>query len=124
MSKCALTDNVAQLLKNAGLSDQVIQQATFDTLLFHDLGLYGDTAWCFVEELEKTIDMSEFRFDQFFPPEFHGESFAARIVNSLIPFANWLYRKKKSYTPLSLRMIAKCIEKGSWDIGTKCSSEE
>lgn len=96
------------------MSDREIRSASLDTRLYHDLGLYGDSAWSFVEEFETVIDMTEFNFDHYFPSEFYGQTSIASIVISLIPFANWLHRKKRHFKPLSLRMVAESIELGFW----------
>jgi len=115
MSKQQLPDSLVALLKNSGLSDQALRRSSLDTRVYHDLGFYGDPAWWFVEELGKLIDMSKFNFDHYFPPECYGESFVAGIAYGMVPFANWLRRRNGRYAPLSMRMIARCIENGSWD---------
>jgi hypothetical protein len=115
MSENRLPDSIITLLNNAGLSNALIERSTLDTRLYHDLGLYGDTAWWLVEEMNKKMDMSNFSFERYFPPEFHGGHSFSRILNALIPFANYLHARKKIYEPLTLKMIASFIEKGRWD---------
>lgn len=114
MTDQRLPPEVVALLQNSGVSLREIQAATLETRVHHDLGLYGDTAWWFVEELENLIDMSKFDFDLYFPPEFLGKGLISGFVMSFVPFAHWLHRKNKHYKPLSLKRVAKCMKQGFW----------
>lgn len=103
-----------EILRNAGISNKAIERSTLQSRLYHDIGLFGDTAWWFVEELAKEVDMSQFCFERYFPPEFYGESFAARLFFWLVPFASLIRRRRESYEPVTLGMILRSLEEGKW----------
>jgi hypothetical protein len=109
-----IANSFASFLTSIGISERRIRKSNADTRLYHDLGLYGDTARWFVEDLAKKIDMSRFCFERYFPPEFYGESFLASAFYSCIPFVSALRRKRESYTPITLGMVSMSLEKGEW----------
>ena len=89
-------------------SEQEIAQMSLDTRFFHDLGFYGDTANDLIRILERTfgVDLSQFRFDRYFPPEFEGKTkFEAFIRNMATPIESRLIRDRDLYAPLTLGMI-------------------
>lgn len=103
-----------EILRNAGISNKAIERSTLQTRLYHDIGLFGDTAWWFVNELAKKVDMSQFCFERYFPPEFYGENFISRLFFWLVPFASSIRRKRESYEPITLGLILKSLEEGKW----------
>ena len=114
MNEEIIPSSVVVLLHESGLSEKTICSCVPTTRIYHDLGLYGDTAWWFTEELSKRIDMSGFCFEEYFPPEFGGKNSLARLLLSLLPFANWLYRRGRVYEPITLEMISNSLEAGRW----------
>jgi len=86
---------------------------SLSTRLYHDLGIYGDTAFWLFEDIEsRGVDLKNFVFDKYFPPEVYGNSIFSRFFYATIPFANAVKRKKCSYQPLTLAMIRDCLDLG------------
>jgi hypothetical protein len=115
MSDSQLPIALESLLRDSGVSEREIRHAQLSTRIYHDLGLYGDTAWWFAEELGKRIDMSSFCFEHYFPPEFYGEGALARFFYAMVPFTSWIRRKKDEYTPVTLSMILHFMNEGRWE---------
>ncbi len=114
MNNQEIPDTLAAFLSDFGLSKGEIKKSNMDTRLYHDLGIYGDTAWWFVEELAKKVDMSHFYYERYFPPEFSGEGFLQRAFFSMVPFASFIRRRRESFTSITIRMVAESLEKGEW----------
>ena len=114
MSKATISGSFESFLLTAGFSSRVIKKSNLDTRLYHDLGLYGDTASWFIDELAKKVDMTGFKFTHYFPPEFYGENVLSRLFFGFCPFASWVRRNVESYTPITLGMILLSLEKGKW----------
>jgi len=114
MNEQMIPSSVESLLYASGLSEKSIRSCCPTTRVYHDLGLYGDTAWWFAEELAKRIDMSEFCFEDYFPPEFGGKNPLLRLLLGMLPFANWVYRRRRTYKPLTLETISESLDAGRW----------
>jgi hypothetical protein len=109
-------DKVYTYLKELGYPERRIADWSMETRMYHDLGLYGDSAIEDVEFLAGRfcVDMSNFVFDDYFPPQFEGRNrFEAVIFNS-IPFLHRILRGRKTYRPLTLRMIDEAMKVGRW----------
>ena len=106
--------SLASFLLTAGMSEKTIKSSDLNTRLFHDLGLYGDIAIWFMEDLEKQVDMSRFYFERYFPPEFYGQGIWTRLFFGFCPFVSLVRRKREFYVPVTLRMVMKSLEKGEW----------
>ncbi|MGJ9418323.1 hypothetical protein ACHAC9_11230 [Massilia sp. CMS3.1] len=87
--------------------------------MYHDLGLYGDIAEAYMEELayHYHVDMSGFEFDKFFPPEFAGKNALLAAVFSILPFAGYVARRRSEYLPLTLTMIESVLRAKQWRAG-------
>jgi|KBSMisStandDraft_5_1062788.scaffolds.fasta_scaffold287874_2 hypothetical protein len=102
-------------------SEEEIAQMSMNTRLFHDLGFYGDTAEDLIRVLERRfgVDLSKFRFDRYFPPEFEGRNkFEAFIRNIAVPIESRLIRDRDQYAPLSLGMLNR------WMLDGHCSPQD
>ncbi|ECG1337010.1 hypothetical protein DS259_23865 [Salmonella enterica subsp. indica] len=116
-------------LKKARFSGKEIALLTYDTRLFHDLDLFGDTAEDVLEILQREfhVDMSPFKFDKYFPTELSKDVQYIDKLNTLLFFKlNVIARKYfintkhkvdkiyENYAPITLRMIEMSIMKKRW----------
>ena len=88
-----------------------VNRVNLDTAINFDLGIDGDDGSEFVEAFSKTfqVDMTGFRFDEYFGPEGLG------CVPALI--LSWLWsRKAEGNTPARLVVseLVKAATQGSW----------
>jgi hypothetical protein len=104
-------------LKELGYSEQEIAGMTMNTRFFHDLGSYGDTAEEEIVLLQKRfdVDLTEFNFDRYFPPEFEGKNrFEAFVLNATTSRESRLIRSRERCEPLTLGMINHAILAKRW----------
>lgn len=111
-----LSRDVREYLKLCGLSDRKLAECDGQTRMYHDLGLYGDVAEAYMEVLARhyQVDLSNFRFESFFPGEFQGKTLLSRTLLWLIPFASKVSRQRSSYQALTLAMIDRAIQTKRW----------
>lgn len=81
--------------------------------MHHDLGLYGDIAEACMECLRDQyhVDLNQFEFEKFFPPEFEGKGPFTRAIISIVPFVGPMMRRGAEYKPLTLGMIGEAIRR-------------
>ncbi|EAA9518811.1 DUF1493 family protein [Salmonella enterica] len=116
-------------LEKARFSEKEMAFLTYDTRLFHDLHLFGDTAEDVLEILQRefNVDMSPFQFNKYFPAEFSKDVKYIDKLNTLLFFkldilASKYFTsiKKKvdeiygNYHPLTLGMIEMSIMEKKW----------
>ncbi len=103
-------------LNELGYSEQRLATMNKSTRLYHDLGLYGDNAIDDMSFLQTKfgVDLSEFDFDSYFPPEFEGRNGIEAFLLSLIPFSGLMMRRRRTYLPITLEMIDQSIRAGRW----------
>src|ERR1700753_1279340 len=99
-------DAVYSYLNALGYSERKIARWTMETRLYHDLGLYGDGA---IEDMEFlaerfNVDMSNFAFVAYFPPQFEGRNWIEVQLFNSIPLLHRILRGRRAYRPLTLRM--------------------
>jgi hypothetical protein len=113
-----LSIELRDYLKKCFLSKRKVAQCNCNTRLYHDLGVYGEIAECWIERLivDYHVDLSGFEFEKFFPPEFEGEDMLTCTVLWLVPFAAAIVRRRKrdTYLPLTLGMIDNMIHTKKW----------
>jgi Protein of unknown function (DUF1493) len=109
-------DKVFSYLRKLGYSEQRVAGMNMNTRLFHDLGECGDSATEDMELLaeEFGVDLSDFKFAKYFPPEFEGRNTLEAFLISCVPFANRVIRNRRSYAPLTLSMIERSMRAGRW----------
>jgi hypothetical protein len=109
-------DKVYHYLRELGYSERHIDRLRMDTRLFHDLGLYGDSAEEDMEILQTKfgVDMAGFKFGEYFPPQFEGRTRLEAIVFYFIPLLAWRRRQRSTYMPLTLQMIERSMRAGRW----------
>jgi Protein of unknown function (DUF1493) len=107
---------VRDYLRRCGLSRRRLAQCTGNTRMYHDLGLYGDIAESYMEELAShyKVDLDGFEFDRYFPPEFVGGNALVRTLLSVVPFAGRAARQRRQYPPLTLEMIDRVMRTKRW----------
>ena len=109
-------DAVYSFLNALGYSERKIARWTMETRLYHDLGLYGDSA---IEDMDFlaarfSVDMSNFVFDYYFPPQFEGRNRVEAVLFNSIPFLHRILRRRRAYRPLTIRMIDEAMKVGFW----------
>lgn len=112
-----LSPELREYLTRCGLSEGQIAQCSRSTRMYHDLGLYGDIAEAYIEALvdHYQVDLSGFRFEKFFPPEFVGENLFTRTLLWLVPFAARIARQRGDYLPLTLGTIEHVMRTKRWE---------
>lgn len=90
-------------------------KCSMSTRLYHDLGVYGDEAWAYLETLAEGfgVDLSQFEFDDYFPREFPGRNWLERTVRWVVPGLG-KPRPASEYKPITLAAVEKAIETGRW----------
>lgn len=84
--------------------------------MYYDLGLYGDIAEDYMEELtdHSHVDLSGFAFDKFFPPESAGKNALLGALFSILPFVGYVARQPNEYLPLTLKMMENAMRAKQW----------
>jgi hypothetical protein len=119
MTQEKLSDALKQYLKLCGERDKKIAACHMGTRLYHDLGVYGEAAEDYLEVLIKQyhVDLSDFVFDRYFPPEFPGETAISRSLIWFFPYIWKLFRpkeEKEKYLPITLGMIEQALIEKKW----------
>lgn len=111
-----LPDHLISYLRQCGLSSARADACNFETRLYHDLGVYGDEAQGYVDELKNgnNVDMSKFVFDDYFPQEIPATTIWGALICQLFPSRAKLLRDRLAYAPLPLRLIDQAIRRGQW----------
>ncbi|WP_195764095.1 DUF1493 family protein [Pseudoduganella rivuli] len=106
-NQSVLPDILKVWLRKCGLSNRLLNQCQLQTRLYHDLGLYGDIAETYMDELAEShgVDLSDFVFERYFPSEFPGNTWVARFLVSHMPFGRWFYERDRMYAALTLEMV-------------------
>ena len=107
---------VSDWLARCGTSPSTSRTCRIETRLFHDLGLYGDIAEAYMEELVTAygVDLKDFRFEKYFPAEFAGNSALSKFLITYIPFFRHILIDPLKYEPITLEMIHKSIKSKKW----------
>jgi tetratricopeptide (TPR) repeat protein len=80
------------------------------------VGVYGDSA---IEDMQVLaekfgVNLSNFDFDRYFPPQFEGRNrFEMVLINSL-PFVSKIVRDRREYLPVTLAMIDQSLREKTW----------
>jgi hypothetical protein len=119
MPSTKLTDVLKQYLKDCGERDKRIEACHTDTRLFHDLGIYGEAAEDYMDVLvsQYNVDMTDFDFDRYFPPEFAGKTTLTRALIWTFPYIWKLFAPRdegSKFLPLTLGMIEQAIDQKKW----------
>jgi Protein of unknown function (DUF1493) len=106
-----LSTDLRDCLAWLGISSEKIQACNRATRVWQDLGVYGEIADDFLEELSKChqIDLSQFDPTRYYPTEFAGNGLFSRIFIPFIPFLDNYLRKRRVFAPLTLGMIDDAI---------------
>ena len=114
MSKLPLL--LVNFLKMGGIRQSQIDKCDLDTRLYHDLGVYGEAAEDCMAVLAETyqVDLTNFDFEVYFPPEYPGKTGLSRALLWQIPFARYFAEKNANYEPLTLAMIETIIHSKQW----------
>ena len=99
---------------DSGLSDYFKSESDLELRLFHDLGIYGDIAQSCIETLKDNykVDVSSFKFEDYFPEEFSGESQLQKVLFSVVPFLRTKSENKRDFKPITFSMIKNSIQVG------------
>lgn len=113
-----LPDFLKQYLKSCGENDKKIATCHLETRLYHDLGVYGEVAEDYLDVLvnQYHVNLSNFIFERYFPPEFPGKTKISRILIWNFPYI-WKFfcSKEEKYLPITLGMIGQAIIEKKWN---------
>jgi len=114
--KNELSVELCEYLEYCGLSRRKIARCSGSTRMYHDLGLYGETAEEFLEVLRDDyhVDLSGLEFEKFFPYEFESSVFSTRIFPIFVPSVKW--RRRHEYLPLTLAMMDEMMHTKQWQL--------
>lgn len=120
---------ILAFLRAAQFSEKEIATYKYSTRLFHDLHLFGDTAEDVLELLQSEfcVNMSEFKFNKYFPGEFSKDVSAIDTLDIILLFRLSFFLKKyhtelrkkvkavyEKYPPVTLCMIEESIKEKKW----------
>ncbi|EDT2963577.1 TPA: DUF1493 family protein [Salmonella enterica] len=120
---------ILEFLRVARFSEKEIATYTYDTRLFHDLNLFGDTAEDVFEILHETfnVELTGFTFDEYFPVEFSEDVACMDNLEILLFFRlNFILKNvcknltrkvdeiHDKYKPITLYMVEESIKKRRW----------
>lgn len=105
-------DSFKNYLVDSGLDKYFSDQSSLDTRLYHDLNIYGDVAESYIELLSEKygVDTSCFKFDEYFPAEFIGQTNLQRVVFWLFPFLRKNHIDNYKYLPFTFRKLKDVID--------------
>lgn len=111
-----ISPELCEYLRRCGLSEKKVAESGPETELLKNLGVYGDIAEAYMETLEKefNVDMSQFEFENYFPPEFAGGSTIERLLYWIVPPLARKQRRAEDFRPVTLRMIDEAIRERRW----------
>lgn len=94
-------------LVDCGLDKYFLDQSSLDIRLYHDLNIYGDVAESYIELLSEKydVDISDFKFDEYFPTEFIGKTNVQRVMFWLFPFLRKNHLDKNEYLPFTFKKL-------------------
>ncbi len=108
--------SLIEWLEICSISKATAKQCSMETKLYHDLGFYGDIAESYMEVLAGhfEVDMSEFKFERYFPLEFPNGSVISGFLITYVPFFRYFFVRPSAYLPLTLSKIYHAIEDKKW----------
>ena len=102
-------------IKKLGYNEKEVKSFNSDMRLYHDLDIYGDSAEEYMEVFQEMgVDMSTFRFVDFFPPEFPYPATWSKLFFGLLP--ERLFIDKTIYSPITFAMLEKALDAKSWSV--------
>jgi hypothetical protein len=103
-----------EFLAESGLNKYYRDASDLTASLYHDCDIYGDVAESYIELLSGrySVDVSDFKFHDYFPNEFAGNNQMKRLLFSFIPFLRAKYEDKGKYLPLTFQKIKEAINLG------------
>lgn len=112
MSHSKLTFN--DFLTESGLDKYYKDESSLDLRLYHDLKVFGDVAESYIELLQEQydVDVSKFKFDNYFPQEFIGDSAIQRVLFWLLPFLRSRSESHVQYEDFTFRKIKNSMDSG------------
>ena len=120
-----IASEVAEYLRRCGVPERKLRYLNASTQLFRDLDVYGDVAEAFMEELRDghAVNMENFRFEDYFPEEFVGDSLAQKILYWILPVLGRRRRRIGPYRPITLKMLDQAIRDRTWSSVVDDSTE-
>ncbi len=107
-------DSFHEFLTESGLIKYCKEDEDLNIDLYRDLNVYGDIAESYIELMTEKygVDVSSFHFENYFPPEFSGDSTSQKYLYSFLPFLASRHNTKKAYEKLTFKTIKQAIENG------------
>jgi hypothetical protein len=104
-------------LHRLGLYKKPVLQLGLETQLLRDMNVYGDVAESIFEQLrdEFYVDISSFRFHEYFPAEFPNHQGFEKLKYWLNPFRLRPSVKHLQYKPVTIDMIRASINTRQWN---------
>lgn len=126
MSKQEIFEAIKEIMKNDGYDERDVLTLTYETRIFHDLGVLGDTVDEFFNPIlvKFPFDYSQFDSSNFFPSEFSDyameDAWLTRpLFEKYWPELSWFKNKKKrlelaaaKYSPFTIADLIDAIKVG------------
>lgn len=113
-SRQSLSPVLGCYLKMCGMSDRKISRLNAETLLFHDLEIYGEIAEDYINILHEnfSVNIDEFCFEKYFPCEFSNDGLMQMLLQWFFPWFATSSKEKNRRHPLPLSKIEQAIVSG------------
>ncbi len=99
-----------EYLRISGLGKALKKDKNMNSLMYHDLGIYGEIAEGYIDLLaeEYEVDVEKFNFEEYFPGEFYGKNLVHKYFFLIFPS----FRKdfKLTYKPFPVHKISEAIK--------------
>ncbi|MCV2885765.1 DUF1493 family protein [Aestuariibacter sp. AA17] len=101
-------------LSDSGLDKYYKNESSLDLRLYHDLNVFGDVAESYIELLQDQygVDISKFKFDNYFPHEYVGDNAYQRVLFWFFPFLRSQKESRVEFQGLTLRKIKDSMNSG------------
>ncbi len=110
-----MTNVFEDYLRETGLDKYFKGVQSLHVEFYHDLNIYGEDAEIYLLLLRDKykIDVSKFKFEDFFPAEFPGNSSFESFLINAIPFLRTWYYKNTKFKSFTFDTIKKALENGT-----------
>jgi hypothetical protein len=114
----SVSENVRDFLRACGFSKEIIDSATPQTRILHDLGQTGDDFLDTIEVLHTKfdVDLSQMDWRRYTPTELHWDSLVFRDKRVFGFFSPaYVERRLAKYEPVTLAMIEEVLRTKKWN---------
>ncbi len=110
-----MTNIFENYLNETGLHKYFKGDESLSIRLYHDLNVYGEDAEMYLLLLRDKykVDVSKFKFEDYFPAEFPANSFFVDSLINAIPFLRKWYFKNNQFKTFTFDTIKQALKNGT-----------